>query len=163
MTNLAKLTILFVVFFSACVSQDKITGDYSYKTECLGSNLDGSITLKAWGTGSNKAEAVDQAVKNVLNNVLFDGIYEGKPDCPKRPIMLQVNAHEKHENYFNSFFAENGSYKNFGLLTHKGIKKFNGQEKKRGSQQITYGVIVVVQRSKLIQKLKSDGIILTKN
>ena len=46
-------------------------GYYTIESECLGSELDGSITLRAWGTGRNRFDAVDQAKKNALREVIF--------------------------------------------------------------------------------------------
>lgn len=31
----------------------------SYETECLGTELDGSQTLRAWGKGKNRADAIE--------------------------------------------------------------------------------------------------------
>ena len=54
--------------FSSCKPTATISAHYSYETECLGAEGDGSQTLKAWGKGSNKT--IDSA--------------PAKKKCPKR-------------------------------------------------------------------------------
>lgn len=61
---LLKLLLVSAVFvFPACHPQKKIAGNYSYETECLGVEMDGTQSLKAFGTGSNNADAIEQAKK----------------------------------------------------------------------------------------------------
>ncbi len=83
--------IFFLIFVSSCDPQKKIAGNYNYKTECLGIELDGSITVKSWGNGRNRLDAVEQAKKNAINDVLFNGINEGKASCQVKPIVLNLN------------------------------------------------------------------------
>ena len=51
--------------------QKKTASYYNYETECLEDKLDGSFILQAWGKGSDKSEAIDQAKRNVLNDILL--------------------------------------------------------------------------------------------
>ncbi len=152
------LTLLLI---SSCASspQKKISGNYTYKTECLGLELDGSQTIKAWGNGRNRFDAVEQAKKNAVNDVLFNGIYEGKQDCEKRPVVSEVNARQKYENYFNSFFVDGGEYKNFvSLKDERTFQKIN-RDRKGARESITHGFVIRVLRSELKQKMIQDGII----
>jgi len=85
-------TVLLLMLTSISFSQKKTAGYYNYKTECLGVELDGSQTLKAWGNGRNKADAVEQAKKNAVRDVIFKGIIEGKQDCNQKPLVFEINA-----------------------------------------------------------------------
>lgn len=141
------------------VLRKKISGNYTYKTECLGLELDGSQTVKAWGNGRNRFDAVEQAKKNAINDALFNGIYEGKQDCEKRPIVSEVNARQKHENYFNNFFVDGGEYKNFISLKDERIFQKINRDRKGARESITHGFAIRVLRSELKQKMIQDGII----
>lgn len=155
-----NFVLILVVFALGCSTPQKnISGNYNFKTECLGLELDGSQTLKAWGNGRNRSDAVEQAKKNAVNDVLFKGIYEGKQDCDKRPVVLEVNGREKHEKYFNVFFADGGEYKNFVSLKDERILQKVSRDRKGGRESVTHGFVVRVLRSELKQKLISDGII----
>lgn len=151
------ITGLVLILLTACKSTPTTIGSfYSYETECLGLELDGSQTLRVWGEGKNKSDAVEQAKKNAVRDVLFRGIRKGKEDCNLRPLMLETNAQEKYEDYFNAFFADGGEYK----------KYVSSKDEKRGSKEMQanqlgkkYGVTVRVLRSELKKKLKADGLI----
>lgn len=159
---LISACILTVVFLFGCKTnpQQGISASYSYKTECLGVELDGSQTLKAWGNGRNRADAIEQAFKNSVRDVLFKGIMDGKQECNVKPVIFEVNAQQNHEEYFNRFFADGGAYKEFvserdGSRYHIEVIK----ERKQSGSQETYGVVVRVLRSELASKMKADGIL----
>lgn len=117
-----KLTVIICLLALTSINaQKKIAGNYIYKTECMGIELDGSVTLKAWGNGRNRADAVEQAKKNAVRDVIFTSILEGKQDCAKKPLITEVNAEEKYEDYFNKFFADGGEFKNFITLKDERI------------------------------------------
>jgi hypothetical protein len=150
--------ILAVLFYS-CTPQKNISGNYSFKTECLGIELDGSQTVKSWGNGRNRFDAVEQAKKNAVNDVLFNGINEGKQDCEKRPVLVEVNARQNHEKYFNAFFSDGGEYKDFvSLKDERNIDKIN-RDMKGARQSVTHGIVIRVLRAELKQKMLDDGII----
>lgn len=147
------------MFASVSFSQKKTAGYYTYKTECLGVELDGSQTLKAWGNGKNRADAVEQAKKNAVRDVIFRGILEGKQDCNQKPILFEINAQEKYEDYFNAFFADGGEYKNFISLKDERIFDKISRDKKKTSESVTNGIVVRVLRAELKKKLITDSII----
>lgn len=79
---LTTLTLLF-----SC-STTNITGNYTFKTECFGVGQDGFQTVKAWGTGRNRFDAIEQAKKNAVKDVIFSGITEGKQECQVRSLIV---------------------------------------------------------------------------
>jgi hypothetical protein len=159
---LTSISVLIVIFLFGCKTnpQQRISAAYSYKTECLGVELDGSQTLKAWGNGRNRADAIAQAYKTAVRDVLFKGISNGKPDCNVKPVVFEVNAQERHEAYFNAFFADGGAYKDF--VSEKDGSRYHIEvikERKQSGSQETYAVVVRVLRAELASKLRTDGII----
>lgn len=154
-----KTLFLISIVLISCNSQKKIAGNYSYKTECLGIEMDGSQAVKAWGNGRNRFDAIEQAKKNAVNDVLFSGIYEGKQDCEKRPVVAEVNARQKYETYFNKFFADDGEYKKYVSLKDERIGQKVSRDRKGARQSVTHGVVVRVLRTELKQKMIEDGIL----
>ncbi|WP_372746038.1 hypothetical protein [Lutibacter sp.] len=140
---------------TGCKSKQSTAGNYSYKTECLGNSLDGSQTVKAWGTGRDKNEAIESAKKNALNDLLFKGIIEGKSGFDSRPIIVEVNARSKYENYFNTFFSKGNDYNLFVSIDEK--KKAYQIIKSR--ERITCGIVMKLQSAELKQKMITDGIL----
>jgi hypothetical protein len=140
--------------------QKKTAGFYDYETECLGVEGDGSQTVRVHGKGRNREDAIEQAKKNAVRDVLFTGISKGSAECNKKPLLFDPNAREKFEDYFNAFFADNGPYKEFitsedGSDMHSEVRKGRSQA---GSQE-NYGVVVRVQRAKLKERMIQDKII----
>lgn len=131
-----------------------VAGNYIYKTECLGSKLDGTIILKAWGNGKNKTDATRQAKKNALESVLFTVITDGKSDCDNKPLLTEVNIQKKQETYFNVFFSDKGDYSNFISAENKK----NKTDVKPARNGVTVGIVVKVLKSELERKLITDGI-----
>lgn len=148
--------ITFLLLITTSNAQQKIAGNYIYKTECLGVELDGSQTVKAWGNGKNNADAVEQAKKNAVRDVLFNGIHEGKQECETKPLITEVNAREKYEDYFNNFFTDGGDYKRFISLRDENNEK---RDKRKAHKSITKGLVLRVLRSDLKKKLIADGIL----
>lgn len=159
-----KITLfisLLLINFTFCSAQVKkqIAGSYSQPIECLGVELDGSQTLKSWGTGNNKADAVEQAEKNAVNEVLFKGVLNGKAECNTKPVVFEVNAREKHEAYFNKFFADGGAYKNFISLKDEPRFLLKKKDRKVGVKEVQFGVVVRVLRAELKNKMIADKIL----
>ncbi len=142
--------------FPACNQSRNLGGYYTYETECLGSELDGSYTLRAWGIGRNQVDALAQARKNAVRDVIFKGISKGKSECEIRPILLEVNAEEKYRAYFNRFFADGGEFENFVNYKDKRVSTFH---RERTEDEIKYGVTVRVLYEPLTEKLRNDGIL----
>lgn len=157
--DLIKVSLCFlcILFLNACNSKQTTTSSYyTYKTECLGVELDGSQTLRAWGSGKNKKDAIEQAKKNAIRDILFKGIHAGQSDCSVKPLLTEVNAEEKYEDYFNTFFRENGMYKNF-VSGEENSKNTRMQETNKN--QVKYGIVIRIFRSELKKRLQTDGIL----
>ena len=133
------------------------TARMEFETQCLGVEEDGSQTLRTWGFGNKKKDAVEQAMKNAVRDVLFKGIREGMEGCNMRPMITEVNARERHTDYFNRFFADGGKYKSFVSLKDENKKK--SRESVKSSLGTRWSVTVRVLCPKLREHLKKDKII----
>jgi hypothetical protein len=157
--NLFMILLGSSLMLNACGSNKSVAGNYTFKTECAGVELDGSQTLKAWGNGRNRLDAIEQAKKNAVRDVLFIGINEGRQECDKKPVVPEVNAQQKYEVYFNKFFADGGGYLNFITLEDERIGQKISRDRKKAAASVTHGIIVRVLRAELKQKMISDGIL----
>ena len=155
---LMNFSILILLIIS-CTPQRKIAGNYSYKTECLGVEGDGTQTLLSWGTGRNRLDAVEQAKKNAVRDVILKGIIDGKGECEKRPLIIEVNAAEKYEDYFVKFFADKGPYQKFVTLKDERIDDKITRNRQGASKDVTNSAVVRVNRFELKQHLIKEGIL----
>lgn len=160
-----RIILLFVAMtglmagFTSCDPQRKIASYNTFQTECLGIEMDGTQTVQAWGTGRNRHDAVEQAKKNAVRDVLFSGIVAGKPECQKKPVLGEVNVRERNEAYFNKFFADGGDFAKFISLRDERIGHRIIRDKMKGATQQVRSVIARVDRPGLIRKMKDDGIL----
>lgn len=131
---------------------------YSFETECLGTEYDGSLTLRAWGEGNSKKDAVEQAKKRAVRDVIFVGITRGVSDYHMRPLVTEPNAAEKYQDYFNRFFSDGGEYLRYVNMKDE---KSNSKQVMENRQVYKFGITVRVLSSELKKKLQNDGIIKT--
>ena len=148
---------IFIVLLTlnSCKTSNSGAAYYSYKTECLESNLDGTQTVKAWGKGENKTKALEQAKKNALQEIIFQGIRQGSTNCESRPLVPQVNADSKYESYFIKFFK--GDYSKFVSVINVNTSEVNN------SNTYLVGTTLTIKVADLKQRLFDDNIISNPN
>lgn len=146
------------LLLTSCYANKKHTSEafYSNKCEYLNTELDGSMTLRAYGQGRNRIDARHQARKNAVYQVIFEGVYVPNNAAMSRPLVYEANAHQKYEDFFNDFFTDGGDYTKF---VNKKDKKDDTNEKSWGGAQTKISTTVTVERSKLKTYLKQQGII----
>ena len=153
-----KVILCMLMVFATSVSvmaQKQAIYDRSF-IKCMGVELDGSQTLRVLGYGRNRSDAKEQAMKNAVWAVVFDGIREGVSGCNMRPLVTEVNARERYEDYFNVFFADGGEYKKYVTLRDTKKRSANKSKDKVG---YSYEMTIRVLRSQLKARLKADNVI----
>lgn len=155
--RLNRLVLVFSLVVQSIVSQAQ--GDYTFNTECMGVEMDGSVTLKAWGNGRNYFDALEQAKKVAVRDVVFKGIQDGKSDCSRVGLVLEARAQETYEDYFAKFLADNGEYLKYVNLKDEKLNQKRKRDKKEARESVTLSAIVRVDRLALKRRLVEDGII----
>ncbi len=151
MVVIMKKTVITILAALLCWSA------FAQETTCISKEMDGSLTLRVMGTGRNKIDAFEQAKKQAVYDVLFKGITKGNTDYNMRPVMTEVNARQRHQDYFDSFFKDGGEYHKYVTMQDRRI----GSTKvtKRTSIDVTVVTTVRVLVPKLREKLKEDGLL----
>lgn len=139
-----------------CRSSNDMGSYYEHETTFLNRELDGSLTLRAWGAGRNRNDAMEQAKKNAVNDVLFKGIRNTGDAYTSKALVTEVNAREKYRDYFDRFFADGGAYSKYVSMedTRAGSKTSVSNK-----VQKTYGITVRVLVPQLRQRLQQDGVL----
>ena len=68
-----KYLPIFLLFVSSITygqKKNRTGAKYNYKTKCMGTEMDGTYTLEAWGKGRNYSDATEQAKKNAVSDVM---------------------------------------------------------------------------------------------
>ena len=73
-----------------------------------------------------------------------------------RPLVTEVNAREKYEEYFDRFFKDGGEYSKY--VTKEDEKK-RSKDKVKTKTFVVRVITVRVLRTQLKNRLKGDGII----
>lgn len=148
---------LFVLLVAQCALLAQTTPvNNRHHITCLGTEMDGSQTLRVLGYGRNRADAKEQAMKNAVWAVIFDGVREGSEGCNLRPLVTEVNARERYEEYFNRFFSDGGPFKEYVSL--RDTKK-RSADRRKDKVGYTYEMTIRVLRSELKSRLKADNVI----
>ena len=111
------------------------TSVFAQETECIGKEMDGSLTLRVWGTGRNRTDALEQAKKQAIYDVIFNGITKGNTD----------------------YFMDRGEFLKYISMEDK--RAGSTRVIKRNYRDVTVGVTVRVLVPQLRARLKSDGLL----
>ena len=139
--------------FAACKSPS-VNAFYTFDTECMGSEMDGSVVLRAWGQGHSRSAAMEQAKKQAVYDVIFEGVRKGQ--CNFKPLLFEVNAREKYQAYFDKFFSKGGDYEQFLKMD---ATKMGSGVKAESKTRDSYALVVRVLRADLEKKLIADNIL----
>lgn len=143
---------------TGCRSNKQVSSAFSsfnFQPAYVSSGADGNLVVRSWGTGSTKAEAVREAMKNAVNAVVFKGL-SGCDSYQCQALVTEVNARQRYADYFDRFFATGGEYQKFVKEASK--SDASRIESKSDSRQ-NYSVVVNVDRNSLRRQLTDDGII----
>ena len=161
MRNMKKTTVMMLLgaamLLAGCGSKKAAVQTAAYRehpTECLGKSMDGQQTLKVWAKGTSRMEAVREAKKKVVGEVLFQGI-QSTGECSAYPIVDTPNARQKFESYFNKFFADGGAFKKYV----DEVEKRSDADLLQGAHLQTYGVVLKVDTQGLRKRMQKDKII----
>lgn len=155
-------SIIICAMIAGCRSSQKVSSSYSnyqFATSLVSTSPSGQLTLRAWGSGPDKNSAIEEAMKNAVADVIFKGIKGGNGSYSTQPIVTEVNARERHAEYFDQFFATKGEYSNF---VNETSNKDKSRTESKSAGRVNYGITVTVDRSALANKLAEDKIITRK-
>ena len=89
-----------------------------------------------------------------MHDIIFKGLQKGS--CQWKPLLFEVNAEEKHQEYFNRFFAKGGDYADFIKMD---ATKSGSGVKAESKTRDSYGLVVRVLRADLEKRLIEDQIL----
>ncbi len=159
MKKLMFIAMAAVLMIASSCSTVKKTDASFYAAESvvyLNNEADGSITVRATGSGRNRYDAIDQAKKNALREMMFKGINVPGNAYISKPLITTVNAEEKYADFLNAFFVDGGAYEQF---VSSADKKILSNRKNRNKIQAKVTTTVRLLRPELAQYLKENEII----
>lgn len=158
--NALVTTALLVLALTGCKSKiDTVSGYYDYETECVSVDRNGIQTVKAWGTGRTEKEAILNARRRAVDDILFKGLRGGSRGCNLRPLIANPNTRRNQEQYFFRFFGENGPFETYAGLPDENWLRQKLKINKKNKHNLAYEVVIEVDVMGLKNHLKRDQII----
>ncbi len=152
------IALCMTVALVGCSSAQNVNTSsyYPSQTTYMNDEGDGSLTVRAYGQGRNRRDAMDQAAKNAVRDVIFKGVTVPGNALLSKPLVTVVNAEEKFQAFFNAFFADGGEYTRF---ISREDRKADSNKKEKNTLQVKEAATVRVLRSELRQYLMDNEII----
>lgn len=153
-SNILFLTIVVTLFFSCGPTIYNSTASYrSLETEVINQAMDGTVTLKVYGEGLRVDDAIDQAMKNAINEIAFKGVVSGNSTKNVPALFRNPNIRLDNQRYFDQFFQND--YRSFvELMTKK--KDLEGYGSR---ERVNIGVLMKVNVSALRSHFQRDGLL----
>lgn len=107
---------------------------------------------------TSRYEAMTAAKRQAVQDILFKILpTRNMVEKSLKPVLMEVNVYEKHEDYFNAFFAKNGPYKEF--VKNTGTRITETTRFSKTANEMVVDMTVYVDRAALKQRMIDDGIL----
>lgn len=157
------LTLLFVSF--ALVSNAQLnkkkaaqedTENWRYEIECVGIGKPGTKVIKVWSYSKKEKIALNQAKKNAVHGIIFQGYAGGGQGCTsQKPLASDPAIEQQKAEFFENFFElEGGKYMKFVSSSGDGTPTVM-----KVGKEYKIGVVVTVMSDNLRKDLEAAGII----
>ncbi|MBQ0096757.1 MAG: hypothetical protein KBS53_03785 [Bacteroidales bacterium] len=156
MKKLLFFALAICVFASCHVSYNATAAYSDSPTKFLKLEGDGSITVRASARGRNYKDSWEQAGKRAVRDIIFKGVDVPGNAFMSKPLVTEVNAEEKYQDFFNAFFTDNGDYSKF--VSDVDRRAASSVETKADAM-VKHTITVRVLRAELRHYLVQNGII----
>ena len=153
------ISTFILALLVSCTNRNTNSGSYyDFEVRCLGSELDGTVTLESYGRGRNYSDASIQAKKNAVSAVLFSGIKQGNSGCNRNPLISEITR-KNNEEFFATFFADKGPFLDYVDVSDERIDNKISRDSKKSKNIQQRKVIVNVNVLKIKILLKKNKLI----
>lgn len=154
--------ILLIGCLIACRSKLKPRelGNYKYTTSSV-DKRDSKYLVLAWGRGTSEDEALKEAKRNAVKDILYQGLTSGNPNVRITPVLMGNGAETKNADFNATFFQKDGAYLKYVEFYDEAISQ-SRSKKIRKSDRILNSAIefqLLVDRDLLVRDLKQEGLL----
>ncbi|MCW8898606.1 MAG: hypothetical protein OQJ96_11280 [Flavobacteriales bacterium] len=156
---LTSIMLLFAFTSNAQINKkkkaNKDTENWRYEIECVGIGKPGTKVIKVWSYSKKATIAINQAKKNAVHGIIFQGYAGGAQGCTnQRPLTNDPALEQQKEEFFEDFFKDNGKYMKFVSTSGDGTPTTM-----KVGKEYKIGVVVTVMVDLLRKDLEAAGII----
>jgi hypothetical protein len=166
MESMAKKSFLLLVIilgFNLLVSAqakkkaNKDTEAWRYEIEAVQTGVQGTYLIKVWSYSKNPTVAIEQAKKNAIHGIIFQGFAGKQGIAGQKPLTSNVNLEQEKADFFKPFFSDGGKYMKFVSATNDGAVA--AEDRMKIGKEYKIGVVVSVKVADLRKDLENAGII----
>lgn len=156
---LATVMLFFMFTANAQINKKKKanedTKDWRYEIECVGIGKPGTKVIKVWSYSKKSSVALNQAKKNAVHGIIFQGYAGGANGCTnQRPLTNDPSLEQQKADFFDDFFKDGGKYMKFVTSSGDGTPTTM-----KVGKEYKVGVVVTVMVDLLRKDLEDAGII----
>jgi hypothetical protein len=145
------------LFGQARKKADEDTENWRYEIEGQAEGKDGSYVVKVWSYSKKKDVAIEQAKKNAVHGIIFQGFTGAGKVSSQPPIARTPGLEIEKADFFKTFFADNGPYMKYVSVTNDG--SIDPNDRLKVGKEYKIGVLVSVKKDLLKKDLQAQGII----
>jgi len=160
-----KVSILTLMFLTMALTSNaqlnkkkkanKDTKNWRYEIECVGIGKPGTKVIKVWSYSKKARIALNQAKKNAVHGIIFQGYASGAQGCTsQKPLSNNPAVEQEKEAFFNDFFADGGKYMKFVSSSGDGTPTTM-----KVGKEYKVGVVVTVMVNNLRKDLEAAGVV----
>ena len=155
-----KLSYLFaallMLVLAGCGSK-RSQAFYNMPSQLLSTTYDGRYIIRVQVRSKDAVVAFEDGKRKAIQEVIFDGVKAANSGIEDlKPLIYDINAREKYEDYFRAFFSDKKEWDQFA--DYFGRRVVTTRYERDGRQMVEI-VTVQVDRAGIKQKLQNDGII----
>ena len=87
---------------------DKDTRKWRYEVQAVSEGKEGTYVVKVWSYSKKPNVAIEQAKKNAIHGVIFQGVVGTGRVSNQPPIASDPGIEMQHSDFFNVFFKDGG-------------------------------------------------------
>jgi hypothetical protein len=133
------------------------TEEWRYELSCKGTGgADNSYLIDVVSYLRDDKLSINQSKKNAVHGIIFKGVFGNSVGCQTKPALTKnANLFDEKREYFDTFFADGGTFSKFVILPTGRPDKVDQVTKTEYRVNMTVQVNVIALR----EQLETDGII----
>jgi hypothetical protein len=160
--NNFKFLFLLLLLPIGCYTQtskkaDKDTEVWRYEIEAVSEGKEGTYLVKVWSYSKKAEVSIEQAKKNAVHGVIFQGIIGNSRVSNQPPIASDPAAQTQYADYFNVFFKDNGPYMKYVSVSNDG--SIAPGDRLKVNKEYKIGVVVSIRKDLLKKDLEAASVI----
>jgi len=136
---------------------DEDTKEWRYEIEAVSEGKEGTYLVKVWSYSKKSKVAIEQAKKNAVHGVIFQGVIGSGRISGQPPIASNSGIEMQFSDFFKAFFKDGGDYNKYISISNDGSVS-PGDIQKVG-KEYKVGVLVSVRKDLLKKALEDAGVI----